>query len=573
MGKSYGVVKWAETTGNRLTLFTSRHDLYDQYEEWCVERELKYRTLPAFHRECETMGEGHPIEEAIQSAYNSGISGANIHENAKAYFGQSLPCQKDGRCSYMEQREFEPDEYDVLIGHYLQAHNEDYIEERYVAFDEFPGDAYFFEPTHNEATRAITNYLQTDDDLPFENWKQLTRRRFKSEYQDEVDAWKEEMSGYAHRDTRRQSQRSPDYHAHAPLLTHAGLEFELLDNEWEVAELDAGRVAVKSPDDEWTVLVPPRLYAAESVVALDGTPNLTKWRLVLGGNWISHEPVLDGDTEKREYLRDVLGLTIVQTNAGAKPYQSGTHVNTNSDGALLEGIEKDEGHKPAVITSKNALAKYDEAGVTHHIEVSEHFGNLKGSNEFETTRLGTVIGSPHPPEDEGVERWGALAGESVQRRTDADGRVKRGTDLDFGPLGNSLFRDVVENEVLQAVMRFGRVPSSESEERGATVYVHTSRLPYWVTPDSRVEIKAWSKGMKEVVTALRESDVWPDGEWTNRAIASVVSVGTKQVGELMKELEAEGYVSSWRGGRGNAYHWSNERLHEFTRFGHLEAVE
>lgn len=42
----------------------------------------------------------------------------------------------------MEKRDFSPEEYDVLIGHCLQAHNRDYIEDRYVAIDEFPDDAY-----------------------------------------------------------------------------------------------------------------------------------------------------------------------------------------------------------------------------------------------------------------------------------------------------------------------------------------------------------------------------------------------------------------------------------------------
>lgn len=73
--------------------------------------------------------------------------------------------------------------------------------------------------------------------------------------------------------------------------------------------------------------------------------------------------------------------------------------------------------------------------------------------------------------------------------------------------------------------------------------------------------------MQEVVTAMRESETWPDGEWKNGDIAEEVSIGKRQVGELMKELEEEGYVTHRRGGRGNAYHWSNERLDEFSEFG------
>lgn len=567
MGKSYGVVKWADSTDQPLSIFTSRRELYGQYEEWCQDRELDYLVLPAFQHECETMGNDEPIEGEITEVYEDGISGAEIHHKATQYFGRELPCQRNGRCLYMEKREFDPEDYDVLIGHYLQAHNREYLKDRYVAIDEFPGNAYFFEPTHNEATRAVSNYLEAEGSLPFENWKDLVYRRHNDEYEDAVTEWKDDLGFYSHRDTRATLQVKPGFHAHAPLLTHAGLEFELLDNEWEYATLGSGRKAVRSPEDEWTVLIPPPLYAAESVVALDGTPTITKWRLALG-DWIHHEKVLESDQEKQEYLQDVLGLQIVQTNAGAKPYQSGTHVNFDSDGALLESVHDQEATRPAVITSKKAIQQYESTSVDKHIERAEHYGNLKGSNEFAETRLGVIIGSPHPPEDEAVQRWAALDGKAVERKEGDDGRVSRGVNLDFGSLGNALFRDVVEKEVLQAVMRFGRTLSEEAH--GATVYVHTSRLPRWVTPETRLEVKTWSDGMQEVVSSIRNSEQWPDGEWTNSEISETISIGDRQVGKLMKELDEEEYVTHYRGGRGNAYHWSNVRLDEFTEFGRTE---
>lgn len=563
MGKSYGVVKWAETTGEQLSIFTSRGELYGQYQDWCEERNLSHIALPAFHSDCESINDGKPLVDGLLARYEAGISGAELHRDAERYFGEPLPCQEDGPCPYMEKREFNPEDYDVLIGHYLQAHNQDYIEGRYVAFDEFPGDAFFFEPTHNDATRAITNYLEIEDELPFDNWKELTRERYKPEYSDAINEWKQGLGYYSHRDTRRKLQQSPDFHAHAPLLTHAGLEFELLDNEWEYAELGMGRVAVKSPEDEWTVLIPPSLYPAESVVALDGTPTVSKWRIVLGGNWIEHEEVLNSNGEKREYLREVLGLNIIQTKAGAKPYQSGVHVNLQSDGALLEGIKQREGRCPAVISSKKALEQYDSEGLDHLIEGAEHFGNLKGSNEFETTRVGAVIGSPHPPEDEGVERWAALDGEAASRKEPEDGETGRGTNLDFGRVGNALFRDVVHKEVLQAIMRFGRTPDEDGQ--GATVYVHTSRLPQWIDPIKRIEVRTWSEGMKDVVEAIRDSEKWADGEWTNSDIAEDTSIRVRQVRRLTEELSKEGYLSVRKPGR--AYRYSNECLEEFNPYG------
>ena len=42
---------------------------------------------------------------------------SRIHREAQRYFGRDLPCQVDGPCRYMEKREFDPETYDVLIGH------------------------------------------------------------------------------------------------------------------------------------------------------------------------------------------------------------------------------------------------------------------------------------------------------------------------------------------------------------------------------------------------------------------------------------------------------------------------
>jgi hypothetical protein len=568
MGKSYQVVKWAEKTGNRLSIFTSRRELYGQYEGWCTERELKYLVLPAFQHDCETMQEDHRIKSQINELYNSGISGAEIHDQSEQYFGRSLPCQLDGQCQYMENREFDPNEYDVLIGHYLQAHNSDYLEDRYVAIDEFPGDAYFFEPTHNEATRAVSNYLKTEDTLPFDNWKDLHQRHTDDQYENAVSEWKKEFGFYSYRDTRATPQRSPDFHAHAPLLVHADLEFELLENDWEYAKLGSGRIAVRTPEDEWTVLIPPRFYLAESVIALDGTPAVTKWRLTLGETRIAHEEVLNSDREKREYLRNMLGIRIKQTNAGTKPYQSGNYIDSESDTVLLSGICEREGVRPTVITSKQAKKKYESLKVDECIEKTENYGNLRGSNQFAEVSVGAIIGSPHPPEGEAIKRWGAMDQEAISRNKDENDNKMKGKNIDFGPLGNTLFQDVVTDEVLQAIMRFGRKPTES--ESGATVYVHTSRLPDWVNVEKRLEVKTRSDGMKQVVTTVRESERWPDGEWTNNEIAEKISIKSGQVKNLMKKLEQGGYVSHRRGGQGNPYHWSNECLEEFSKHGHIE---
>lgn len=578
MGKSYGLIKWASLTGNPLTVFTSRHELYGQYLDWAksAEREMTTLRLPTPYMDCPTMKETEDekevdknLREKMWDVYSSGITAAEIHQRAEYYLDESLPCQENSECPYMDARDFDPENYDVLVGHYLQAHNRDTVDGRYVAFDEFPGDAYFFEPSHNRVTRAVTNYLSVESGLPFENWKDLDYNRQAPEHQDTIATWKEELGSNPHRETTIAHQQSPDFDSRAPLMVHAALEFNLLSNEWEYATLGERNRAVKSPDDEWTFLLPPPLYGAESVVALDGTPTIDKWRLVLGNEWITHEEILETENEKREYLTEVLNMGIIQTSAGTKPYQSGEYLNIKSDAALFEGIEQKHQKRPSVITSNKAFDKYEEAGVDCLIEETEHYGNLKGSNQFATTRLGAIVGSPHPPEDEAVERWGALDEVAVQRKESGIMSMK-GNYLDFGPKGNALFRGVVHKEVLQAILRFGRTESDG--ERGARVYVHTSQLPKWINPQQRVKVSEWSDGMYEVVKVIKNSDKWPDGEWTNSEIAEETSIGSRQVGELMKELEAEEYVSSWRGGQGNAYHWSDNCLNEFTKFGRVEPV-
>jgi hypothetical protein len=567
MGKSYGVIEWAAESGEPLTVLTSRRELYDQYTEWADEEELSSLQLPTFQHDCPTMNDGGEAAEAAREIYETGITGKEIHDRSEYYFGQPLPCQKDGECPYIERRAFDPAEYDVLIGHYLQAHNPEYIEDRYVAIDEFPQDDYLFTPTHNDVASAVSNYLENQEQLPFDSWKRLQLGQAADSVQDAIEEWQESQDGiYGAREAGHSFQQSPSFHARAPLMIEATLEFEFLENDWEYADLGNGRVAVRSPEDEWAFLLPPPLHYAESVIALDGTPTVSRWRLALGGGFIEHKEVLETDWEKRKYLSEVLGLGIVRTESGTKPYAGGGSVNPRSDGALLEAVQQRETATPKVITSKAAEETYDEEGVSHLIEGSEHYGNLKGSNEFAEDRLGVVIGCPHPPESSTIERWGALDEAAVGRVEEDDGSHKG--NLDFGSAyGNALYHGFVHNEVLQAVMRFGR--EEVGGERGARVYVHTSCLPSWVRPDHTISVTTWSDGMQEVVETIKTFDDWQDGEWTNKEIAEHTTVGVKQVGELMKELDEHGYVTHYRGGQGNRYNWSDVRLDEFTEFGHV----
>ncbi|QLG26518.1 hypothetical protein HUG10_02720 [Halorarum halophilum] len=56
--------------------------------------------------------------------------------------GDPLPCQHEGECPYTRKWDFDPDEVDVLIGHYAHAHKRKVIAGRTVIVDEFPKGAY-----------------------------------------------------------------------------------------------------------------------------------------------------------------------------------------------------------------------------------------------------------------------------------------------------------------------------------------------------------------------------------------------------------------------------------------------
>jgi hypothetical protein len=390
MGKSHGVVKWAAETDKPLTVLTSRRELYGQYTEWAEEYGLSHLTLPTFQQDCRVMDDGGDEEDErteeekefareAQRIYDTGITGKEIHDRSEYHFGEPLPCQRDGECRYIERREFDPTEYDVLIGHYLQAHNPEYIQDRYVAIDEFPQDDYLFTPDHNDVAAAVSNYLENEEQLPFDSWKRLQRGQNAASAQGAIEEWLESQDGiYGAREAGYSFQQSPSFHARAPLMIEATLKFEFLENDWEYADLGNGRVAVRSPEDSWAFLLPPPFHYAENVVGLDGTPTIRMWALALGGGFLEHEEILKRDWEKRKFLSEVLNLEIIQTEAGTKPYYGGSSVNWKSDGALLEAIEHQEGKSTKIITSKAAEEIYEKEVWTDSLREGNTTAILRG---------------------------------------------------------------------------------------------------------------------------------------------------------------------------------------------------
>ena len=148
MGKSYGSVKAAAETGEQITVVTGRgrEEQYEQFQQWADEHDLSAYTLPSFAEDCGTASGEHGDEWAarVNGWYQRGATPKTIHKHAEDVLRRPLPCQehKGQSCPYASKWDFDPDNYDVLIGHYSHAHKAKVTNGRTVVLDEFPDGAY-----------------------------------------------------------------------------------------------------------------------------------------------------------------------------------------------------------------------------------------------------------------------------------------------------------------------------------------------------------------------------------------------------------------------------------------------
>jgi hypothetical protein len=150
-----------------------------------------------------------------------------------------------------------------------------------------------------------------------------------------------------------------------------------------------------------------------------------------------------------------------------------------------------------VISTKRALDKYDEDGLLYRYvpKTTEHedsetnfeyesllarnFASVKSSNTFAEEDLGVVMGTPHPGDDV-VRRWAGLCGRGVEVTGTGEQRT-------FGEFGDRIYRYLTHNQVVQAILRFGR-DESVYEQEGAQVYVNTNAVPDWFDIDDTLDI-------------------------------------------------------------------------------------
>ena len=595
-GKTFGSILAAARTGEPVSIFTGRgrKEQYDQLKETCEELGLTYRVLPSFTRDCETANGEHGDDwaDTVRGWYARGATPKAIHKYAEEVLGRPLPCQAgDGeRCSYAAKWDFDPDTdgsadpeedepIDVLIGHYVHAHKQKTTAGRTAVFDEFPDGDFETELRGGRLETAVSYWLDATDAVPFDSYTDLVEHRSDESRRADALLWFDEHgiepdeAGVFDDDAA---------HALAPVAVFSILASDDLGNGYEHVDLGDGHRAVfddgrdtRAKQAGVTILRPPALDYASAVVALDGTPTKRLWELALGERRLNHKPVLT-DAERTEYLRDTLNLNIVRTTEYVKPYNNGDHVRTDDDAALLDAIADKHGERPGVITTTTALDEYAEAGVLDPVR-DEHdaltgdvndgpadavrwYGNVLGSNEFKETRLGAVIGSNHYG-DQYIKKWAAYDGDGVER---GDGK---GADLSYSGIGDDVLRHMREHDTLQAAMRFGR------DGNGAVVYVHTNTLPDWVplAGEGRVT-RTRTDAERDVLNAAADL-----GEWRTADLATHpdVSVGERQVFNILNRLAERDDAPIAREYDGRGYTWRDDGLHEVNEHGDvsLDAVD
>ena len=555
IGKSRGVVEWVHKTGHPVTVFTVRKELYQQYAEWARERDLRFKRLPSFQEDCETANGTYDGRNSwssrVREAYRNGLRPSEIHSRAKALFGESLPCEPN--CTYRSKREFEPEDYDIILGNFRYSYTPGVVEGRYIVFDEFPNEEFLEEYSPELVASTTAAFCRSHEDFPVSFKKEIDTARQDPAQRDQLLSWFRDNGS---KPLYRNAQISVDSgtsnaHPNAGAIVYSLVSMSFLDNGWGITELPDKRVTVLDPKSEKLIILNrPSLADSKGVLALDGTPSVLKWELVLGDDLV-HDPILT-DSEKSNFLLDQLNIEVIQTTHRVKTYSSGTYVTPRADLALIEAIAEREHSDVYLITTKKALSRYESNGLPDVVQGCMYYGNLKGSNQFKQARVGVVIGSPHHGDDY-VLKYAALRGISAERKG-------AGPDLSYGTASDEILRSMRENEVLQAVLRFGR------DSKGATVYVHTAALPAWVNPVHLIaDIYAWENrgsSILEILETITESDT---REWRTSDISESVGVSANTTRKHLKRLASYGFVSNRREGQG--FVWRVEDVDSIPQFG------
>jgi len=278
--------------------------------------------------------------------------------------------------------------------------------------------------------------------------------------------------------------------------------------------------------------------AQNSVVGLDATGRERLWSLATGTD-VHKRDIHETARERRAFLQEVLNLQVVQTSPHINTY-SGSAQSKNFDGdvALVQSVAEEYAAtqlrqdtltattKPGVITTKKARADIEDR-IKDDVAAMDHYGNVTGSNALGELNLGAVLGCRHFG-DAVVEKWAALAGETVQRSG-------KGSDLEYGSeTANTFLKHMREDQTLQAILRFGR------DKEGAVVFAHTAALAESlpVVGEGAV-VRAFSKATKELT---RAAEMYRGQEFTVGDVADAVECSRRTVRRVLNEHTELGYL-------------------------------
>lgn len=529
-GKTTKIFEVIGEVDGLFTYLTKREDLYEQAERLSEDFGVTPTIIPSPHRDCPSFDQdSSQYDSEAVSLYKQGIRAGPLHDLL------DLTCTSN--CPYQEfWEDFDASEHEILVGHYKHAYISSVIENRTVIIDEFPGGA--FEQDFEEAPRMVGHFLKATTRMPFDDWDDLITADY-SQWEIACE-WFAENGVEADAETIIETDESTRYNSITPFLVWVVLEEYKGDNGFGIpwfnlvhsetistafGELENNRrVSIDHEERKIQVLTQPNLRDATNIIGLDGTPLPEHWELVTGEEF-DRQTLFEQTEEMNSYIRDILGITVKQTNDHLKPYHGG-RITANRDEAILYGVEVAEGQKPALIAPKKALEAYRDAGILHRVTRSMNYAQVLSSNDFKDEPVGVIHGAPHPG-DAILKRWAAYFG----ARIDGEGT---GMDKTYGKFGDRLYHHFVHNQVLQAILRFGR---GESE---ATVYVNTAAVPDWLDIDSKaIPEKFNTENKRAIADYLRDTG---DDSITIGTIESDLNISENTIRRTLNDLVDSGVV-------------------------------
>jgi hypothetical protein len=532
-GKTTSAIELARHTEKPVTYLAGRIDLYEQAEEWCEEQDdIRYERIPAPHRSCDTFkGNTEVSPSVVERLYAKGYSGRYIHLR----FPEKTPCGRS--CEYfqaMERIDDEIESIDLLIGHHSHCNRQQYVANRVVIIDEFNPDPFLrsFPDEESDVIDApgeivpafLSAVAETDEQFPSASYQDVTdllqNRDGPTEWTAAIEWFRE------HKANRFEAQHSEyveptlerynDAHAYAPFLTFSllcmeriGPGIELapppdghLDEIWQDAGLGPATKCLRDRNTgAMYTLEPPDLSSAAQVIGLDGTPTVELWNLLFAPeSGFKHDQVIRRD-DFTTYLRSAMNMSLIQIGDGWHPYAGGNL--SDLDAVRFAAVQAIEDERFALVSTKKALETYDNAGLLDTFvsqtspqdseensnRVSRehqalHYATVKSSNAFEDESVGVVAGMPHPGDDV-IRIWSGFCGDSVEITEDDNPTKGRS----FGDFGDKIYNHFAHNQVVQAILRFGR-DESVYENEGATVYISTYALPEWFDVDKEYNVQS-----------------------------------------------------------------------------------